>query len=386
MKKDVVVIGGGIVGLSVAVALGRLGLDILVLDTNPIIFNHELDKDLRVYAINDASKDFFQKHNVWQDIPASLLSPYRKMEVWDQNSTGQLSFCAQELGLSHLGHIIEEKTLKNALLNILGQLENVSLHGTCHIDSICINEEAAFLQTSEGDLRTKLVVGADGANSWLRNQLEFNCRETPYQHHAIVCNLKTEFSHKETASQIFTTEGPLAFLPLADEHHCSVVWSVSPERAKVLMDKSKEEFCHSIAKAFQLKLGKISELSKRVCFPLVERVVDPFINHRAVLVGDALHTIHPLAGLGVNLGLADVDALESSIKERLDEFDSYRTLRHYERSRKTQIKLMTLLMSLLKKSFTNSGVPSCLRGMAMDFISQSHFLKTTIINFATGKT
>lgn len=385
MKKEIVIIGGGVVGLSAAALLGALNFKVAVLDANPIVkTNLTPNKDLRVYAINAASQALFDALGAWSKIPISSLSPYRTMTVWDEQSKGVLSFNAQALALKQLGHIIEESALKNALLDIVESHSTITLYDNCQLESVDINDDAVFIRSSLGDFNARLIIGADGANSWLRKHLKFNCQETPYDQHAIVCNLTTELSHNKTAHQIFTSEGPLAFLPFKEEHKSSIVWSVSSGRAKELMSYSNDEFCAAVAESFQFKLGKVSDVSKRASFPLVERVVEPFIKPRALLVGDALHTIHPLAGLGVNLGLADVAALGQSINANKLVFDSFKTLRHYERSRKGQVRAMTLLMSLLKKSFEPSGVPVFARELAMNFISHSTYIKSKIISFATG--
>ena len=386
MKKDIIIIGGGIVGLAAAASLASLSLDVAVLDAKPIVKDNNPGLDLRVYAINAASQALFESLNAWPSLAdKELLSAYRNMHVWDANSDGILSFDAQELGQQQLGHIIEERRLKNALLSVIDELPNVSLHGDCQIESVDVNDEAVFLQTSLGDISAKLIIGADGANSWLRQTLAFNCEATPYPHHAIVCHVTTEKEHRKTAYQIFHHDGPLAFLPLLGKNQCSIVWSLPPEKAKVLMAKSDDDFMHSLSDAFQQKLGNVLTVSKRVSFPLIERKVTPFVKSRVALMGDALHTIHPLAGLGVNLGLSDVVSLKRSIVESMSDFDAFRTLRHYERSRKAEVLALTALMSLLSKMFSASGIPSWMRCKVMNLISQSLFLKSRIIQFATGK-
>ncbi len=236
MKKDIVIVGAGVVGLAAAASLASLDLDIAVLDANPITPIKEsldMEPDLRVYAFNQASKMLFQSFGAWELLAEkNLLSPYRHMQVWDANSKGVLSFNAQELGLQQLGHIVEERSLKQVLLSTIEKLDNVSLHGECSLKSISVQEDAVFLQTSTEDISAKLVVGADGANSWLRKTLDFTCQETPYPHHVIVCYVQTEKSHQQTAFQLFHHEGPLAFLPLRNAHQCSIVWSMPKAQAK----------------------------------------------------------------------------------------------------------------------------------------------------------
>jgi 2-octaprenylphenol hydroxylase len=385
MKQDIVIIGGGIVGLATAASLAAFDFNIAVVDAKDIKVNLSGTTDLRVYAINSASQQLLTNVKAWQNISATKLSPYLKMFIWDELSSGSLKFSAQELGSAHLGHIVEETVLKNALLDIISKLPNISLHANTQLKSVNISDDCVFIETDSGDIKSKLVIGADGANSWLRNELSFECKATPYENHAIVCNLSTQYAHEQTAYQRFTHEGPLAFLPLKDAHKCSIVWSVPPKQARELMSQSNEVFCQSISKALDFKLGDISNLSQRVSFPLIERQVKPFIKNRAILVGDALHTIHPLAGLGVNLGLADVAGFVTSIKECKTTFDDHRTLRHFERSRKGEVLALTKLMKIIQQSFSSSAyLPGWLRGMGMNIINQSIFIKSQIIKLASG--
>ncbi len=385
MKQDIVIIGGGVVGLATAASLASFNFNIAVVDAKDIKQNLSQSTDLRVYAINAATQQLLSNVNAWQYISEDKLSPYLNMFIWDELSSGVLEFGAQELGLPYLGHIIEEKVLKNALLNVIKSMPNVSLHANTQLKSVNISDDAVFIETNNGDIKSKLIIGADGANSWLRSELNFECQATPYEHHAIVCSLTTQLPHKKTAYQHFTCDGPLAFLPLKNSNQCSIVWSVPPTCAKELVNQTDDEFCQSIATAFNLKLGEVSGVSKRVSFPLIERTVSPFIKNRALLVGDALHTIHPLAGLGVNLGLSDVAGLKHSIEACHNQFDAYKTLRHFERSRKGEVLAITKLMKLIHQSFSSSSsLPSWLRGIGMNTISQSTFIKSQIIKLASG--
>lgn len=388
MKKDVVIVGGGVVGLATAIALAKQTLTVAVIDASPLPLSIDLsssEPDLRVYAVNHASQVLLSELGAWtQFTEQARISPYRQMYVWDDNSSGVLSFKAQELGLAHLGHIIEERVLKQALLSVIATMDNVSLHVQCTLKSVVVNDDMAFLETSLGDISSKLVIGADGANSWLRKHLSFDCQASPYPHHALVCHVQTEKAHQKTAYQIFLEEGPLAFLPLKNDKQCSIVWSMPKDKAIARMQLSNDEFCQQLEEASQLKLGAISNLSKRVSFPLIERQVNPFIKLRVALVGDALHTIHPLAGLGMNLGLADVDALQKVVQENRRNFDDFLTLRKYERRRKGHVKLITTLMSILSMAFSNAGIPPFLRSIGMNSISQSAFLKSQVIKLASG--
>lgn len=386
MKKDVIIIGSGVVGLTMAACLEQQSLSVAVIDAKPITLSNSEQPDLRVYAINQASQKLLTEVGAWQYIPIEKLSPYRNMYVWDECSNGVLSFSAQEIAKQNLGYILEERVIKNALLKALQNSANVSLQGGYQIDAIEVQPEQVYLSADKAEMNSRLIIGADGANSWLRSKLDFACQATPYNHHAIVCYVEHQKEHQQTAYQIFTKDGPLAFLPSPKNNRCSIVWSVPPQYEKELMALSDEAFKAQLEQTFQLKLGKILTVSKRLSFPLIERVVSPFVKQRVALIGDALHTIHPLAGLGANLGLADVAALNSSIKRDVAAFDEYKTLRHYERSRKGAVLMTTQLMKILQKSFSSQGlIPAPLRGFGMNMISSSALLKTQIMRFSSGE-
>lgn len=385
MKKQVTIIGGGIVGMAMAALLAQQKLDTLIIDPAPMIPNQNNQTDLRVYAINHASQKIFNRIGIWQDIVKHDVGIYRNMHVWDQNSSGQLLFDAQTLARSELGFIIEEKIIKNALLEHLQNIEHVTLLGENKLHDFHYHDTAKIhLELGSGEsIQTNLVIGADGGNSWLRKKLQFNCQATPYEHHALVCNLETELPHDNTAYQIFTDCGPLAFLPLRGKNQCSIVWSQPEKRINQLINLSDSDFQIELAKSFQNKLGKIIKISKRVNFPLIERVVDPFVKPGVALIGDALHTIHPLAGLGVNLGLGDVVSLADILEQAGDDFCLFKTLRKYERARKGSVLATTKLMKLIKNTFSDQGlIPAPIRAMGMNFITHSNFIKRQIIGFA----
>lgn len=384
MKKEIVIVGGGVVGLAMAASLAKLPVQIAVIDAKPFKQPNISETDLRVFAINPASQKLLTNCAAWSELDMARVSAYRNMYVWDQCSDGVLDFKAQQLAKADLGHIIEQTNLLQALLKVVRAQDNISLLGEQQLKHVTTTPEQVFLETAEQTIQARLVIGADGANSWLRSELDFNCQATAYQHHALVCNVEVEHSHQQTAYQIFTEEGPLAFLPLVDEHQCSIVWSVPPQQAKALSELSKEDFMQALEQAFQSKLGKMTAVSQRVHFPLVERVVSPYVKPRVALIGDALHTIHPLAGLGMNVGLADVATLSQVIVEDIVNFDAFKTLRKYERNRKGAVMATTKLMSLIKHSFSKQGLPPMLRSLGMNFISSNTLLKRKIIDLASG--
>jgi 2-octaprenylphenol hydroxylase len=233
-----------------------------------------------------------------------------------------------------------------------------------------------------------LVVGADGANSWLREKSTIPLTFWDYQHHALVATIKTELPHEHCARQIFTPDGPLAFLPLFEQNLCSIVWSVSPEKAQQLKSLSAVEFNKQLSRNFDNRLGLCELQSERFSFPLRMRYARDFAKHRIALIGDAAHTIHPLAGQGVNLGLLDAVSLGQTIEQNIAEekdIGLYKNLRYFERWRKTEAAQMIASMELLKQLFAGDNpMQKALRDVALVFTDQVSPLKTSFIKQAMG--
>lgn len=385
MSKNVIVVGAGVVGLTMSLGLSQLGFEVSLVDANDISPSPmEPDYDLRVYAINQASSDLFKRLSVWDAMVRARVSPYYKMQVWDRRSSGRLDFDCCDVAAPSLGHIIEERVIKNALINVLSKQTNVTLCHHMALDDIELND--AYVRAKSGDFAIdgRLLIGADGQNSKVRSLSGFHCDKSAYNHHAIVCAVQTEKAHNQTAYQIFNPEGPLAFLPLADLHSLSIVWSVPPEKATSLMHLNDAAFATELKNAFQCRLGNVLIKSKRVSFPLFERKVSPYIRSRVALIGDALHTIHPLAGLGVNMGLADVASLMTALNDMPSEASPYLYLRRFERQQKGQHFLIMNLMKGLKSAFCHNSLPPIVRGLGMNLISSNAFIRKRLIKKAFG--
>ena len=346
---DVAIVGGGMVGLAVACGLQGSGLRVAVLEQRvPEPLAADAPPQLRVSAINAASEKLLTRLGIWQDILSRRARCYHGMEVWDKDSFGHISFDDQSMGYSHLGHIVENAVIHYALWNKAQQSSDITLFAPAELQQVAWGENETFLTLKDGSMLTaRLVIGADGANSWLRNKADIPLTFWDYQHHALVATIRTEEPHEAVARQVFHGEGILAFLPLSDPHLCSIVWSLPPQEAQRMQQASEDEFNRALSIAFDNRLGLCKVESERQVFPLTGRYARQFAAHRLALVGDAAHTIHPLAGQGVNLGFMDAAELIAELKRlhrQGKDIGQYIYLRRYERSRKHSAALMLASM------------------------------------------
>lgn len=353
---DVVIAGGGMVGLAVACGLQGSGLRVAVLEkaAEPQ-FDANASPSIRVSAINAASERLLQKLDVWSTILSLRASAYHGMEVWDQDSFGSISFDDEQQGLSHLGHIIENPVIHSALWQRAAVCSDVTLMAPSQLQQVAFGDNEAFITLQDGSmLSARLLIAADGANSWLRNKADIPVTFWDYDHHALVANIRTDLPHDAVARQVFHGDGILAFLPMQDPHLCSIVWSLSPQESSRLETMPAALFNQQLAVAFDMRLGQCHLESERKSFPLTARYARNFAAHRLALVGDAAHTIHPLAGQGVNLGFMDAAELISEIRRLQQDgkdIGQHLYLRRYERSRKHSAALMLAGMQSFREIF-----------------------------------
>ncbi|WIG68994.1 FAD-dependent 2-octaprenylphenol hydroxylase [Photobacterium damselae] len=386
---DIAIIGGGMVGLTLAAALADTELRIAVIEGQlPDETLAELP-DLRVSALSRASERILRRVGAWSGIESRRLSPYQHMEVWEQDSFANIQFSAERLAQPNLGHIVENRVIQLALLEQVKKQHNVTLLAPERCDNIVFGESEAWLTLSSGKhLTAKLVVGADGANSWLRNTLNIPLTHWDYGHSAIVANIRCGEPHLATARQIFRPQGPLAFLPLSEPNLCSIVWSTEPKEAERLCAISDEQFNQYLTTAFDGRLGLCQIEGQRQAFPLRMRYARDFVKDRVALIGDAAHTIHPLAGQGVNLGLLDAVALAQELKQLwLEQKDigSKTNLRHFERWRKAEAAKMIAAMQGFRDLFAGSHpAKKLLRDIGMLVADKAPGLKDELMRKALG--
>lgn len=403
LDYDVIVAGGGLVGASFALALADSGLRIALVDSQ------ELGKlaqqaprserfDPRVVAITPASAAFLDTLGVWRGVCERRCSPYTDMHVWDADGTGSIDFSAQEIHASALGHIVENAVLLAALYERIEQSASIDVVAPVTVTGLArsAGKERVDIALEDGrSISAALVVAADGANSKVRELAGFQTKEWDYEHQAIVTTVKTELPHQATAIQRFMDEGTLAFLPLrhsltadAPQYYSSIVWSVLPDYAHSLMALDDAQFATRLQAAIESRLGRIEHLDARYSFPLRQRHAVDYVQPSIALIGDAAHTIHPLAGQGVNLGFLDAQALAQEVLRTHGKhlaIGDLRCLRRYQRRRIGHNLGMMWVMEGFKRLFADQPLPlRWLRNAGMSGLDRSGIIKHRLMRAAMG--
>lgn len=381
-KYDITIVGAGMVGLSLAAALANTSLRIAIIDTKEKS-DLATEAETRVSAINLASQQFLQNSGVWSAMEKQRLCAYNKMQVLDKDSFGKIHFSADELHQTHLGHIIENTVIRNALWNKVAAQANAKMFVPEQVNQLIFGEQENFVTLESGEaFSTQWLIAADGANSWLRQQADIPLTFWDYDHSALVATIKTELPHDFTARQVFLPDGPLAFLPLYQNDLCSIVWSMPPEKAEQLVKCTETDFNKQLAVAFGLNLGLCKVQGQRLAIPLKMRYARDFVMERIILIGDAAHTIHPLAGQGVNLGLMDAAALADCFQQSTV---TNELLRKFERWRKAEAVEMIAAMESFKFLFAgNDPVKKLVRGIGLSVVDKLSPIKTLFAQQALG--
>ncbi|HHJ16004.1 MAG TPA: 2-octaprenyl-3-methyl-6-methoxy-1,4-benzoquinol hydroxylase [Gammaproteobacteria bacterium] len=387
-EYDVVIAGGGLVGLSLAAALGKADFSVAVLEAREPVRDWPADSvDLRVYAITRASQRLFESVGAWSAIEPHA-GPFRDMRVWDAGGTGDIHFSSADLGEPYLGHIIESRVIETALLDVVDSLPAVQRLCPAVVQGFESGDEQQTVELEDGRrLTAKLLVGADGKASRIRDQTGIKVRAADYGQQALVAVVSTGRPHEETAWQRFLPTGPLAFLPLADGRS-SIVWSATSHEAERLLALDETEFCAELTRAFDRRLGEVTGCGERVLFPLRRQHAERYIAPRIALVGDASHVIHPLAGQGVNLGLKDAGELAATLSDaraRERDIGSMPVLRRYERARRGDNAAMMLAMDGFKHLF-GSRIPPLrwMRNAGLNLVDAAPLVKNQIMRSAMG--
>lgn len=367
MQADLIIVGAGMVGSTLALALEGSGLNIVVLDASPLEvadFDPLGGFEPRVSALSAASQRILQRVGAWPGIAARRASPYTDMHVWDGSGTGQIHFSAETVHAEVLGHIVENRVVQDALLETMQRGGRLQLIGDARVEQLTQTAEGWRLTLGDGrELHTPLMIAADGANSAIRRLAGCETREWDYLHQAIVTSVRCSEAHQRTAWQRFTDDGPLAFLPLerdGDRHWCSIVWSVTEAEAKQLMALDDAAFRTALGRAFEQRLGEVLEVDPRLCIPLRQRHAKRYVQPGLALIGDAAHTIHPLAGQGVNLGLLDAAVLAEVLEvaiARGERVADVRVLSRFERRRMPHNLAMMAAMEGFERLFQADPLP-----------------------------
>ncbi|MBV7388385.1 FAD-dependent monooxygenase [Pasteurellaceae bacterium TAE3-ERU1] len=384
---DIIIVGGGMVGLALAACLEQSAVNIAIIEPHPP--EDTLDEvSFRVSALNLASQKMLHHFGLWHAIRDHRSCRYQRMAVWEKDSFAKIQFNAADFGLDQLGHIVENDIIRHHLWQKVTQQRNVSVIPRA-LKNLHISEQGAVAHVDNDEiLLAKLVVGADGANSWLRRQCNIPLNFRDYQHHALVCNIHTEQPHEHCARQLFSHDSILALLPLHEPHLCSIVWSQPPDAADERLALGDSEFNKVLTVASDACLGRCEVVSARRAIPLTARFARSFVANRVALIGDAAHTIHPLAGLGVNLGFMDAVALAQEINANLKaqrDIGQQANLRHFERWRKAEAAQLLLAMQGFKSLFNQANpVLQLLRGVGMNATDRLPFVKHQLMQHALG--
>ena len=385
---DLVIVGGGIVGLTLAAALKHSELQIAVIDKTACYQMLSEKPTARVSAINQANIKALKQYHVWQHLQQDRANPYTDMHVWDKDSFGDISFSCDEMGSEALGVIVENQALVNALSEAVEAQSNVQLV-TAGIERVLAGPNQTMLMLDNDDvISCRLLVGADGGHSMVRKQAGLPITFKDYEHTAIVANIRTDKPHNNVARQAFTPTGPLALLPMVAPNVCSIVWSQTPEQANSLMALNDDAFCNALTAACNSVLGTAVLETQRSAFPLTMRYARQWAKDGVVLVGDAAHTIHPLAGQGANLGMQDALALAETLTELSlagKDIGLHKHLRSYERSRKTEAMKMIAAMDGFKFLFDgNDPLKKLVRGIGLSATDKLTAVKNAFVSHAMG--
>ncbi|QDR70621.1 2-octaprenyl-3-methyl-6-methoxy-1,4-benzoquinol hydroxylase [Pseudomonas sp. BJP69] len=394
MRADLLIVGAGMVGSALALALRHSGLQILLLDGGPLTvkpFDALAPFEPRVSALSAASQRILERLGAWEGIAQRRATPYSDMHVWDGSGTGQIHFSAASVHAQVLGHIVENRVVQDSLLERLHD-SDVGLLANARLEQLRRSGDDWLLTLADGRrLRAPLVVAADGAHSAVRRLAGCDTREWDYLHHAIVTSVRCSAGHQATAWQRFTDEGPLAFLPLTrggQQDWCSIVWSTTPEQAERLMALDDAAFVQALERAFEGRLGSVLQADPRVCVPLRQRHAKRYVEHGLALVGDAAHTIHPLAGQGVNLGFLDAAVLADVLGkacERGERLADVKVLSRYERRRMPHNLALMAAMEGFERLFQANPLPlRWLRNSGLKLVQQMPEAKAMFVRQALG--
>jgi 2-octaprenylphenol hydroxylase len=390
----VVVAGAGVVGLATAalLATGRCAdrLRVVVLDARPIPRWRAEQMDPRVYALSRASQQLLDEIGVWRRVAELRASPYRRMRVWegaDAYAPSALDFDSADIGEPDLGHIVEDALLRMVLADALGAAPQAQLVVGAQIESLEVQAgEAVAALTEGGTMRATVLLAADGTDSTVRRLLGLPSAGHRYEQTAVVTHVQSSKPHDGTAWQRFLPGGPLALLPLSDGSS-SIVWSLPTSDAERLLAATEEEFLAELAVASAGVVGDLKSCSKRVGFPLQALHALRYTAPRVALLGDAAHTVHPLAGQGMNLGLLDAASIATVVEDALlagEDVGDLRVLRRYERERKGDNLAMLAAFDGLNRLFRLPGWVSPLRGLGLRAVEAAHPVKRLLMRKALG--
>jgi ubiquinone biosynthesis UbiH/UbiF/VisC/COQ6 family hydroxylase len=381
---DLIIVGGGLAGASLAVALRDAPLSIALVEAAPPV--RPAGWDARVYAVSPANARFLAEIGAWEHLDAQRMAPVAAMEITGDRG-GRLTFDAAETGVPELGWILESSLMACELWESLKRQGNLTRFCPCVPEALVIDAGAAQLTLTDGrTLAARLIVGADGRDSWIRTAAGLSIRDIPYAEQGVVANFATEKAHGHTAWQWFRDDGVLAWLPLPG-HRISIVWSTPDAHAAELIALPEAELAERVAAAGQHVLGALAPLTPAAAFPLrlirAPRLVAP----RLALVGDAGHGIHPLSGHGINLGFQDARALAKRLAgaPQWQDIGDETFLCRYQRDRREEILFLQTATDALRRLFRATPAPLApLRNLGLSLADRISPLKRSLARYAIG--
>ena len=388
MDFDVVVLGSGLVGASFALALETAGLNLALIEAQPPQPGAgAAGWDSRMYAISPGSAAFLEHYGVWQELDMTRVSRVEAMRVFGDDARSELDFSAYDAGLRELAFIVENRELQRVLWGALKRAQHVAVMAPATCKALTFAAHAAQLELGDGRvLCPRLMVGADGADSWVRAQTAIAIETRPYHQTAVVANFAITTPHRGMAYQWFRHDGVLALLPLPGER-VSMVWSTREEDAARLLELPHDELVAQVAAASHGAVGDLRLITPPAVFPLRLQRVRQLVLPRLALAGDAAHNVHPLAGQGVNLGFRDARELAQVLRERGSQTDcgDYRLLRRYERARREDIAAMQFATDSLQRLFNNEiAWLASLRNCGLRLMNRQAQLKNLLVQHAVG--
>lgn len=383
-KFDLIIVGAGLAGSSLAAALGKSHLSIALVETRPP--QPAAGWDARIYAVSPANVAFLSRLGVWQRLDHSRISPVHDMEIHGDRRA-RLDFSAYQAGVGELAWIVESSQMQGELWETAKRLPNLTLFCPAQPHGLSIEPGCARLALADGrSLEASLIVAADGANSWVREVAGIGARFTPYGDCGVVANFRTERDHHGKAFQWFRTDGVLAYLPLPDRR-MSMVWSTPEAHAQSLTELTADALCRRVAEAGADRLGALKLLTPAAAFPLRLMRVEQTTAARIALIGDAAHAIHPLSGHGINLGFQDSAVLADTLTGARPQQDcgDASLLRRYARARAEEVALLQYTTHGLQRLFKPQSEPvAFLRNAGLNLTNRLPVIRNALVRYALG--
>ena len=388
---DVLIVGGGMVGAAVACALGDSSLSVaLVEQTMPEAFSSDQPHDMRVSALSIASKKILETVGAWDAVISMRSCPFKRMRVWE--TAGDTEFNSDTIDYEALGYIVENRVTQLALLQRAQTFSNVTLLCPAVIKQIAYEQGKGCVTLDDGRVLTaKVMVGADGGQSRVRQTVGLGVTSWDYQQQAMVINVETDYEQQDITWQSFTTHGPLAFLPLPDidgKHYASLVWYDFPTQLERLLAQDNDTLLATLQTSYPADLPPLESVIAKAKFPLFKSHAKHYVMEGLALAGDAAHTINPLAGQGVNLGFMDAAVLIETIAQAVlndEDFSSLAVLRRYEKKRRSENQSMMSLMDAFYYGFSSKHLPARVaRNLGLGVAQRLGFAKNKVMQYAIG--